>query len=133
MDSAPGIYRGIGIGFDYMYIKEYLIAAADLDICWFYRAVLIFGCACSCLVHECTCGPGLYACKDGKTCLPADKVCDGNGDCPNSDDEQACGQYMFFPNNIIKNIFFTYMYVNYFRKNVRGLTLVRMKLLFVSV
>jgi len=60
-----------------------------------YRAVLISCCACSCLVHGCTCAPGLYACKDGMTCLPADKVCDGVGDCPNRDDEAACGRSIF--------------------------------------
>ena len=39
----------------------------------------------------CKCASGQYHCRHADICIPAGKVCDGERDCPDNDDEIACG------------------------------------------
>ena len=36
------------------------------------------------------CGEGGYLCEDSDLCIERTKICDGNEDCPNDDDEIHC-------------------------------------------
>ncbi|XP_052784721.1 LDL receptor repeat-containing protein egg-2-like [Mya arenaria] len=38
----------------------------------------------------CFCDSGLFLCKDGETCLPMSKICNGENDCPGGEDEADC-------------------------------------------
>lgn len=46
------------------------------------------------VAHSCSLDTNEFLCKDGKTCLPINKVCDNTRDCPNGDDEDGeCKNY----------------------------------------
>jgi len=40
------------------------------------------------------CGEGGYLCEDSDICIHRSKVCDGNKDCPNDDDEIHCRKFI---------------------------------------
>lgn len=36
------------------------------------------------------CVPGQYVCTNSRVCVNRDRLCDGERDCPNGDDEKNC-------------------------------------------
>lgn len=42
-------------------------------------------------IHD-VCNKGYIQCENHTICVPRNKICDGNSDCPDKSDEMKCGK-----------------------------------------